>query len=68
MADIIDLKKAWLKRQAAEYLGCKERTLNKYLYETYRYKIRHFKYMGRIYFDPKDIEALKRQLIQVRSR
>lgn len=58
------MKDKMTKAEAAELIGCSVSTLNKYLWKRL---IRSYKYMGRVYFDRKDVEAFKRGLVEVRS-
>lgn len=53
------------KREAAEFLGMSEKTLSNRL--SGGTGPRSYKYLGRVYFDRKDLEAFKRSLIEVRA-
>lgn len=53
------------KEEAAKFLGISPRTLSNWLSKGVG--PRNYKYLGRIYFDKKDLEAFKRSLIEIRA-
>lgn len=53
------------KREAAEMIGVTEGTLSNWISE--QRGPRYTKYLGKVWFNPKDIEAFKRSITEVRS-
>lgn len=66
-AESFDIKKLLNKDQAADYLTCSKSTLNRYLGMPGA-GLRRIRYLGRVYFDPKDLEAFRRSLVEVRTQ
>ena len=55
--------------EAAAFFGIKPRTLYNWLHDTHRPRapLRHYKFMGRLYFDKKDLEAYRRNMTEVKT-
>lgn len=52
-------------REAAEFLGIKEQTLRNWIWKGTA--PRSYKYLNRVYFNQKDLEAFKRDQTEVRA-
>lgn len=66
MNEPFDLSKHLDKRQAAAYLRCSAATLDRYLKKITG--VRTIKYLGKVYMEPHDLEALQRAIVEVRVR
>lgn len=53
------------KKQAAEFLGISVGTLSNWL--SHGTAPRNYKYLNRVYFDKKDLEAFRRSQVEVRA-
>lgn len=59
------MKDKLTKQEAAEFLGISLKTLNDWMWK--RKAPPSIKYLKRVYFDRKDLEAFKRSLIERRA-